>query len=85
MEAVRCGTTWMTCARLRVTSWSAASNCTETSDAQRTLDKCIVRVQRRKVVALFDGEFAPLELAADRIAVVEDEDVLQGRDVSAVA
>lgn len=28
------------------------------------------------MVALLDGEFAPFQLASDRIAIVEDKDVL---------
>lgn len=42
----------------------------------QTFDKGVVGVQRCEVIALFDRKLAPLELAAHRIPVVQDEDVL---------
>lgn len=41
-----------------------------------TLDKGVVGVQSRQMVTLFHRKLAPFQLAADRVPLVEDKDVL---------
>lgn len=43
---------------------------------EHTLDKGVVGVQSRQVVAFLHRKLAPFQLAADRIPLVEDKYVL---------
>lgn len=72
----RCGTIWTTSDRLQQVVSSV--RLLRADVTLLTLDECVVSVERRQVIAFLDGELAPLQLASNRVAVVEDEHVLQG-------